>query len=183
MATRTITSNSITFMDTSDERKLEVSVEANLPTVQIYNPNNEFYNRYGGRGLTTDYDAFVDFLDDEYAKYLQAKAMYPGCKISLDRIDNNLGYIRGNLRWTTPSKQVRNSTIVREFYAISPTGIIYLTNNQTQFALRHGLESRHISDCLLGKQATTGGGWQFVEKNPLFINLYFEQVAIKELYY
>ena len=43
MATRTITSNSITFMDTSDERKLEVSVEANLPTVQIYNPNNESY--------------------------------------------------------------------------------------------------------------------------------------------
>ncbi len=150
---------------------------------RIYNPNNEFYNRYGERGLTTDYNAFVDFLDDEYAKYLQAKAMYPGCKISLDRIDNNLGYIRGNLRWTTPSKQVRNSTIVREFYAISPTGVIYLTNNQTQFALRHGLEPKHISDCLLGKQATTGGGWQFVEKNPLFINLYFEQVAIKELYY
>lgn len=44
MATRTITSNSITFMDTSDEQKLEVSVEANLPTVQIYNPNNKTYN-------------------------------------------------------------------------------------------------------------------------------------------
>lgn len=44
MATRTVTSNSITFMDTSDERKLEVSVEANLPTVQIYNPNNSTYN-------------------------------------------------------------------------------------------------------------------------------------------
>ena len=43
MATRTITSNSITFMDTSDERKLEVSVESNLPTVQIYNPNNGSY--------------------------------------------------------------------------------------------------------------------------------------------
>ena len=44
MATRTVTSNSITFIDTSDERKLEVSVEANLPTVQIYNPNNKTYN-------------------------------------------------------------------------------------------------------------------------------------------
>lgn len=44
MATRTVTSNSITFMDTSDEQKLEVSVEANLPTVQIYNPNNKTYN-------------------------------------------------------------------------------------------------------------------------------------------
>ena len=148
---------------------------------RIYNPNNKFYSRYGGRGLTTDYDAFVDFLDDEYAKYLQAKAIYPGCKISLDRIDNNLGYIRGNLRWTTPTVQVRNSTIVKEFYAVSPTGVLYLTNNQTQFALRHGLEPKHISDCLRGLQATTGGGWRFWFKNPLFV--YQDTNVIKELYY
>ena len=31
---------------------------------RIYNPNNPEYYRYGGRGLTTDYDAFVDFFDD-----------------------------------------------------------------------------------------------------------------------
>lgn len=44
MATRTVTSNSITFIDTSDERKLEVSVEANLPTSQIYNSNTGAYS-------------------------------------------------------------------------------------------------------------------------------------------
>lgn len=150
---------------------------------RIYNENNEAYSKYGGRGLTTDYDAFVDFYDDEYGKYLYAKQNYAGERVSLDRINNNLGYVRGNLRWTTPTRQTRNSSMVREFYAISPTGVIFLTNNQTQFARNHGLESKHISDCLLGKQATTGGGWRFVEKDPLFINMYFEQIAIRELYY
>lgn len=150
---------------------------------RIYNPNAKDYPNYGGRGLTTDYDAFVDFYDDQYPKYLHAKSNNPDRRISLDRINNNLGYVKGNLRWTTPDRQARNSRIVREFYAISPTGVIFLTNNQTQFAINHGLESKHISDCLLGKQATTGGGWRFVEKDQLFINMYFEQVAIKELYY
>ena len=40
----TITSNNITFMDTSDERKLDVSVEANLPTSQIYDSNTGAYS-------------------------------------------------------------------------------------------------------------------------------------------
>lgn len=150
---------------------------------RINNPNSEYYHNYGGRGLTTDYNAFVDFYDDEYGKYLYAKNHYAGERVSLDRIDNNLGYIRGNLRWTTPTRQTRNSRMVREFYAVAPNGTLYLTNNQTMFANNHGLESRHISDCLLGKQATTGGGWKFFEKDPLFVYQDIDNVVIKELYY
>lgn len=149
---------------------------------RIYNPNSEYYYNYGGRGLTTDYDAFVDFYDDEYGKYLYAKNHYAGERVSLDRINNNIGYVRGNLRWTTPTRQTRNSRMVKEFYAVSPTGEIYLTNNQTMFAANHGLESRHISDCLRGLQATTGGGWRFWFKNQLFEYQEDEDV-IKELYY
>lgn len=149
---------------------------------RIYNKNNKNYDRYGGRGLTTDYDSFIDFYYDQYAKYLQLKIENLDMRISMDRVDNNLGYVKGNIRWTNPVTQARNSSIVREFYAISPMGTIYLTNNQTQFALRHGLECKHISDCLLGKQETTGGGWRFKEKDSLFINMYYEQNAIRELY-
>lgn len=148
---------------------------------RIYNPNSKYYGNYGGRGLTTDYDAFVDFYDDEYGKYLYAKNHYAGERVSLDRINNNLGYIRGNLRWTTPTRQTRNSRMIKEFYAIDPYGTVYLTNNQTQFALKHGLECKRISDCLLGKQLTTDGGWRFWFKNYLFV--YQDQNVIKELYY
>lgn len=150
---------------------------------RIYNPNNKYYYRYGGRGLTTDYDRFEDFKADLYISYLQAIHDNPGRKISIDRIDNNHGYIRGNIRWTTPEHQTRNSTVIREFFAIAPNGQIYLTNNQTMFAQNHGLSGKHISECLRGKQATTGGGWKFKEKDPLFVFQAVEPYVIKELYY
>lgn len=151
---------------------------------RIYNPNNPYYNRYGGRGLTTDYDNYVDFFNDEYLNYIKAKAMYPNQKISIDRVDNNLGYVKGNIRWTIPVVQARNSTTVRKFVAQAPNGQLYLTNNQIHFGLNHGLESKHISDCLRGKQATTGGGWRFYEIDPLFeFNFDNDPKFIKELYY
>jgi hypothetical protein len=152
---------------------------------RIYNPNNVSYDIYGGRGLATDYDNFVDFYDDMYIRYLEAKAMYPDKRISLDRRNNNLGYVRGNLRWTTPEHQTRNSRTVYEFLALSPDGKVYLTNNQTMFAQKHGLESKHISDCLRGVQKTTAG-WRFYKIDYLFQYQYTEEEQaniIKELYY
>lgn len=150
---------------------------------RIYNPNDKEYHRYGGRGLTTDYDYPVDFFDACYTSYLQTKARYPGIKISIDRVNNNLGYVKGNISWSTPLHQTRNSTTVREFIAESPNKQLYLTNNQIQFGLNHGIESKHISDCLKGKQNTTAG-WKFYEINPLFkYNFDNDSRFIKELYY
>lgn len=150
---------------------------------RIYNENNKSYNRYGGRGLTTDYDNFIDFYDDLYTKYTSAKKLYPDKRISLDRINNNLGYIKGNLRWTTPEHQTRNSSTVRLFIAISPDMQVYLTNNQTMFAQHHGLESRRISDCLNEIQHTTRK-WRFQEIDHLFEYDYMNDPnVIKELYY
>ena len=150
---------------------------------RITNPNNDNYDNYGGRGLTTDYMNFVDFYDDEYGKYLHAKETYAGQRISLDRINNNVGYVRGNLRWTTFTRQTRNSRMVRKFIGVAPNGQVYLTNNQLQFGLNHGLESRHISDCLLGKQMTTAG-WRFYKLDPLFEYQYeSDPTIIRELYY
>ena len=151
---------------------------------RIYNPSNEHYPRYGGRGLTTDYDAFVDFYDEQYAKYCYAKAQHPGVKISIDRMNNDLGYVRGNISWTTPERQSRNSTRVYTFICIAPNGQFYITNNQTMFANNHGLEAKHISDCLRGIQATTGGGWQFYKPDQLFAYDYMSDPrVIKEFYY
>lgn len=152
---------------------------------RIYNPNNASYKNYGGRGLTTDYDNYMDFKDDLYLKYLEYKQNHPGERVSIDRINNDLGYVKGNCRWTAPIHQTRNSRTVREFLAIAPNGQIYLTNNQLAFGKNHGLESRHISDCLRGIQKTTAG-WRFqeIEKNDLFIYQYKNDPrVIKELYY
>lgn len=150
---------------------------------RIHNENAVAYNNYGGRGLTCDYDNFEDFKRDMYVSYLETKAMYPGERISIDRINNNLGYVKGNLGWTTPIHQTRNSRMVRKFIGVDPNGQVYLTNNQLQFGINHGLESRHISDCLKGKQKTTAG-WRFYEPDPLFEYQYeSDPTIIKELYY
>ena len=151
---------------------------------RIYNPKDKEYHRYGGRGLTIDYTCPVDFFDDCYAAYLQTKFRYPDTKISIDRVNNNLGYVKGDISFGTPLQQTRNSTTVRNFIAEAPNGQLYLTNNQIQFGLNHNLEPKHISDCLRGIQSTTGGGWKFYNLNPLFdYNFDNDSRYIKELYY
>ena len=44
MANQTVKSTTITFLDYTDSRKLEVYISSNHPTVQIYNPNNKTYS-------------------------------------------------------------------------------------------------------------------------------------------
>lgn len=43
MALKTIHSSNITFMDTTDDRKLNVYISSNHPTVQLYNSNTKVY--------------------------------------------------------------------------------------------------------------------------------------------
>lgn len=68
------------------------------------NPNNDGWVNYGGRGITIS-DALLSF--DGYVEYVSKLPNFD-LNNTLDRIDNNLGYIEGNLRWTTCSTQVAN---------------------------------------------------------------------------
>lgn len=146
---------------------------------RIYNKNGAHYAIYGGRGLTTDYDDFIDFYDDEFENYKKALVEL-GDDISLDRKDNSLGYIKGNLRWTTQEHQVRNSSKIRVFYAISPDGKIYKSNNQLQFALKHGISNKQIA-CVLNKRFNTTLGWRFIYEEDFIID--DEMYITEELYY
>lgn len=130
---------------------------------RIYNPNGEHWHRYGGRGLTCDYDSFVDFYDDMYESYKEARKTLANPKI--DRINNDLGYIRGNLRWVDRKTNVNNSSKMKWFKAIDPTGKEYIAHNQCDFAKEHKLESRQINACLKGRFKTTLG-WRFEFIDP-----------------
>jgi len=70
------------------------------------NPNNKDYEEYAGRGITISKKWINDFM----AFYLHI-GKKPEGKYSIDRIDNDKGYIPGNVRWATDSEQQLNKRV------------------------------------------------------------------------
>ncbi len=68
------------------------------------NPHSPNYANYGGRGINYDplWKSFAVFLEDVGDR---PEGM------TLDRIDNNLGYFLGNVRWATMLEQAHNKRI------------------------------------------------------------------------
>lgn len=63
---RTITSSVVTFMDTTDNRKLDVYITSNLPTVQIKNSNTNpvaYTPNWASTPLVLEADAYLDSQD------------------------------------------------------------------------------------------------------------------------
>lgn len=64
MASQTIRSSSVTFLDTTDDRKLEVYIASTLPTTQIFNANNSTYTPdWSTDNLQLSADIFLDSKD------------------------------------------------------------------------------------------------------------------------
>ena len=82
-----------------------------LPEAQVWrdirkrclNPNDPNYHNYGGRGI----GIAAEWLDD-FLKFLKDVGRRPNPKATIDRIDNNRGYVPGNVRWVTMKVQQRN---------------------------------------------------------------------------
>lgn len=80
------------------------------------NPNNPKYDKgYGERGICEEWLSpygFLDFLADvgpmpSYEKNGKVS------KWSIDRVDNTLGYFKGNCRWATALEQIHNRSNTR----------------------------------------------------------------------
>lgn len=72
---------------------------------RCYDESTGRFHRYGGRGIFLQ-DSWVNdpVGFSTYVRSLDGFSM----EKSLDRVDNNLGYVEGNLRWATPKTQGRN---------------------------------------------------------------------------
>lgn len=62
-------------------------------------PSNRYYKDYGGRGITFEFTSFKQFITELGPRPTEHQ---------LDRIDNNKGYMPGNVRWATRSENQRN---------------------------------------------------------------------------
>lgn len=70
------------------------------------NPFDPSYSRYGERGITIYEEWINDFL--AFYNYVANLPHFGEKGYSLDRIDNNKGYVPDNLRWSTSKAQCRN---------------------------------------------------------------------------
>ena len=77
------------------------------------NPNHPRYRDYGGRGIAIFPEWRYDFV--KFAQYVETVLGPPSNKQSLDRIDNSLGYVPGNLRWADHKTQSQNRRHARLF--------------------------------------------------------------------
>ncbi len=72
------------------------------------NPKVWGYENYGGRGIT-----ICQEWTDDYSVFLAHMGRRPSAQHSIDRIDNNLGYMPGNCRWATREQQSRNRRCIK----------------------------------------------------------------------
>jgi hypothetical protein len=72
---------------------------------RCFNKNDASYHDYGARGITIEEDLRDDFLAfyEEVGDPPENTSDW-----SIDRIDNNRGYERGNMRWANSKQQARN---------------------------------------------------------------------------
>ena len=73
------------------------------------NPKNKSYVRYGGRGITydTSWSTFEGFWLDMEEGYAN--------NLTIERIDNSLGYNKANCTWVTVQEQAANRNPINTF--------------------------------------------------------------------
>lgn len=94
---------------------------------RCFNVNDKRHESYAGRGITVHEDFIKDF-----PKWLEEIGEKPtdDQRWSVGRIDNNVGYTYGNMRWEVDEQQARNHTM----QANNSSGIVGVAIRTTTIA-------------------------------------------------
>jgi len=125
-------------------------------------PTASNYKNYGGRGIKIcdRWLKFENFKEDMYESYLKHVEEFGEKQTTLERIDINGNYEPNNCRWATCREQQINKSKSYSIKAISPSGEVFIVNNQREFARLRNLNRGNILSCLIGKRKHTKG-WTF----------------------
>lgn len=87
---------------------------------RCYNPNDPYYPKYGGRGITLypqwrgDYPAFREYVEANLGSR-------PSLGYRLERFDEKKGYEPGNLLWLTEGEQIAlRKGLTAPLFAVKP---------------------------------------------------------------
>ena len=100
------------------------------------NPKDKSYKNYGGRGITVceRWHTFDNFLEDMGV---------PGPGLSIDRVDNNLGYSQDNCRWATKEEQSHNTRATKLTW-----GVVFIIRTSVEDSetttRKYGISRRHL---------------------------------------
>lgn len=91
---------------------------------RCYNSNNESFHNYGGRGILIAKEWENDFAS--FARWIESNLGSRPPRTTLDRIDNDEGYVPGNLRWANSSEQNSNRRPMRSLTKMEEECLVLL---------------------------------------------------------
>lgn len=105
------------------------------------NPDRHNYNRYGGRGISMCPEWRNDFWE-----FLLHIGRRPSPDLSLERINNALGYIPGNVKWGTIWEQANNKDHADNRGEKSPS--TKLNDDDARYIRHLALTSKNPRGCM-----------------------------------
>jgi len=133
------------------------------------NPNYKKFHRYGGRGITCDYEYLIDFYDDFYDLYLKHVADYGVNNTTIERINTNGIYTKDNIRFATYQEQARNTSNNRSIKITdTSTGDEYYFNS-----IGYGAEYLNLNRSAVDHALTRSNIWPLYGK---FVYNYYDEL-------
>lgn len=125
---------------------------------RCYNPAAKAYGRYGARGIRVA----EEFHDPHaFARYLASLPRSAG-QYQVDRIDNNRGYERGNLHWTTAAENNANKEnnihVTFNEYTLCLNTFVKRHCEISHGYARRLLEQGHTPECVAARKRMEGRG-------------------------
>lgn len=135
----------------------------------------EFYRSWVGLKIKSQRDSlensyvyFVDFCDDLLGMYIKHSKALGKENTSLERKDKSLGYVKGNLAWSTWREQASNrSTTVHWSIIDTKDNIKYEVNSLKKFCVQRRLNYKSLHRAHRSNMAYKNR-WR-VEKNDIGI--------------